>query len=65
PERVEVYYFERSTGAYLATCGARRATAVEATQRRAARAAGAWAAELLAAAQLLLALPAALLVDLE
>lgn len=65
PERVEVYYFDRGCASHLATSSGPRATRVERAGRRGARAASALLEESLAAAQLLLALPVALLISIE
>ncbi|CAH0604499.1 unnamed protein product [Chrysodeixis includens] len=65
PDRVEVYYFEHGTSEFLATCEGGRPTAVERVAGRGARLAGALLAELLAAPQLLLAAPVALLLHVQ
>lgn len=62
---MEVYYFEHGSGDFLSACGGGRPTRVERAARRGARAAGALLAELLAAPQLLLALPVALLLHVQ
>lgn len=65
PDRVEVYYFEHGSGEFLATCGGSRPAALERAARRGGRLATALLAELLAAPQLLLALPVALLLHVQ
>ncbi|KAJ8725322.1 hypothetical protein PYW08_003505 [Mythimna loreyi] len=65
PDRVEVYYFEHGSGDFLSACGGGRPTRVERATRRGSRAAAALLAELLAAPQLLLALPVALLLHVQ
>lgn len=65
PDRVELYYFEHGSGEFLSACGGARPTRVERAARPGARAAGALLAELLAAPQLLLALPVALLLHVQ
>ncbi|KAJ8723045.1 hypothetical protein PYW07_004225 [Mythimna separata] len=65
PDRVEVYYFEHGSGDFLSACGGGGPTRVERAARRGSRAAAALLAELLAAPQLLLALPVALLLHVQ
>lgn len=60
-----MYYFERSSGEFLATCDGARDTALERAARRASRRAHALVAEALAAPRLALSAPLALLLQLE
>lgn len=65
PERVEVYYFERSSGEFLATSDGARDTALERAARRGSRRAHELLAEALAVPRLALGAPLALLLQLE